>query len=129
MALEISVARCEEGYLCDVCGLEVEVITDSDLYLRYILGDVPPLALPRSRERHLRCNPAISQYIVDGNFSPVMCDGVFDKRQLDPEYVAEEERRISRAWRRLQEIPRLGLTIPEYPFPEVIANWTRTSQP
>ena len=30
--------KCEEGYLCDVCGGDVEEITDSDLYLRYVIG-------------------------------------------------------------------------------------------
>ena len=33
-------AGCERGYLCTVCGQEVEEITDSDLYLRYVLGEV-----------------------------------------------------------------------------------------
>ena len=32
-------ARCDQGYLCEVCGGDVEAITDSDLYLRYVLGD------------------------------------------------------------------------------------------
>ena len=27
-------ARCDQGYLCDVCGQDVEAITESDLYLR-----------------------------------------------------------------------------------------------
>ena len=35
-------ARCEQGYLCDVCGQDVGEITESDLYLRYLLGEVPP---------------------------------------------------------------------------------------
>ena len=34
--------RCEQGYRCDVCGQDVEEIVDSDLYLRYVLGEVPP---------------------------------------------------------------------------------------
>ena len=33
-------AGCERGYLCTVCGQDVEEITDSDLYLRYVLGEV-----------------------------------------------------------------------------------------
>ena len=37
-----TVARCEEGYLCDVCGGDVEAITDSDLYLRYVIGAIDP---------------------------------------------------------------------------------------
>ena len=47
-------ARCEQGYLCEVCRGDVGEITDSDLYLRYVLGEVSPLALPTQRERHIR---------------------------------------------------------------------------
>ena len=35
-------ARCEQGYLCEVCGQDVGEIPGSDLYLRYVLGEVPP---------------------------------------------------------------------------------------
>src|SRR2546426_587399 len=111
---------CEQGYLCDVCGKDVEAITDSDLYLRYIMGEVSPLALPTMRERHIRCNPALAQYIVDPAFEPVRCDGAFAKDDLDPAYVAEQDQFVTRAWRRLQEIPRLRLAIPDYPLPEVM---------
>src|SRR5437870_12939008 len=114
-------ARCDQGYLCDVCGQDVEAITESDLYLRYIMGEVSPLALPTLRERHIRCNPATAQYIVDPAFAPVRCDGMFAKEVLDPEHVREQEAKVTRAWRRLQEIPRLGIPIPEYPLPEVLA--------
>jgi hypothetical protein len=109
-------ARCEQGYLCEVCGKEVEEIIDSDLYLAYILGEVPGEALPRRRERHIRCNPERAQYIVDPAFEPVPCEGFFDKRLLDPEYVAGEEARVTRAWRRLQEVPSLGIPITDYPL-------------
>ena len=102
-------AKCERGYLCEVCGQEVAEITDSDLYLRYILGEVPPPALPTLRERHIRCNPATAQYIVDPGFPSASCDGLFAKGLLDPAFVAEQEERVTRAWRRLQQIPRLGL--------------------
>jgi hypothetical protein len=121
-------ARCDQGYLCDVCGRDVEAITDSDLYLRYVLGEVSPLELPTQRERHIRCNPALAQFIVDDAFEPATCPSVFDKRQLDATFVREQEKRVSRAWRRLQEIPRLGVAIPEYPLPEVQARW-RTQMP
>jgi hypothetical protein len=114
---------CEQGYLCDVCGKDVEAITESDLYLRYVLGEVSPLALPTLRERHIRCNPALAQYIVDPAFVPLSCEGFFAKQQLDAAFVREQEERVTRAWRRLQEIPTLGITIPEYPLPEVIAKW------
>ena len=116
-------ARCDEGYLCDVCGGDVEGIPVSDLYLRYVLGEVNPLELPTKRERHIRCNPTVAQYIVDPNFPPIVCEGFFAKQSLDPSFVAAEETRITRAWRRLQEIPRLGIPLTEYPLPEVIAGW------
>ncbi len=38
-------ARCDQGYLCRVCGEEVEDLIDSDLYLRYIMGWVDPETL------------------------------------------------------------------------------------
>jgi hypothetical protein len=114
-------ARCEQGYLCEVCGGDVGEITESDLYLRYVLGEVPPEQLHLARERHIRCNPALAQYIVDPAFPPVRCAGFFAKESLDPEYVAAEEARVTRGWRRLQELPSLGLQIIEYPLPEVCA--------
>ena len=116
-------ARCEQGYLCDVCGKDVEAITESDLYLRYVMGEVPPLELPRQRERHIRCNPATAQYIVDPAFEPCPCDGFFAKESLDPAFVREQEERVTRAWRRLQEIPTLRIAIPQYPLPEVLDRW------
>jgi hypothetical protein len=118
-------ARCERGYLCEVCGQDVAEITDSDLYLRYVLGEVPPELLHRLPERHVRCNPSVAQFIVDPRFAPAACDGVFAKEHLDAAFVAEEEARVTRGWRRLQELPSLGLTIAEYPLPEVVAAWRR----
>jgi len=119
-------ARCEQGYLCDVCGKDVEAITESDLYLRYVMGEVSPLALPTQRERHIRCNPATAQYIVDPTFEPVRCDGFFAKESLDPAFVRDQEERVTRAWRHLQEIPTLRIAIPEYPLPEVLEKWQKS---
>jgi hypothetical protein len=109
-------ARCDEGYRCEVCGRDVESITDSDLYLRFVLGEVPLEQLHRLRERHVRCNPLTAQYIRDLKFDPIRCDGPFDKAALDAEFVAGEEERVTRGWRRLQAVPTLGLTVPEYPL-------------
>jgi hypothetical protein len=109
-------ARCEQGYLCEVCGQEVEDITQSDLYLAYVLGEVPAEELHLRKERHMRCNPERAQYISDPGFPPVVCDGFFDKRSLDAEYVAAEEARVTRGWRRLQEIPSLNIPIIDYPL-------------
>ena len=111
-------ARCEQGYLCEVCGQEVAEVTDSDLYLRYILGEVPPEQLHLLRERHIRCNPTLAQYVVDPGFAPVHCDGFFGKEMLDAAFVAAEEMRVTRGWRRLQEIPSLGIAIIDYPLRE-----------
>jgi hypothetical protein len=107
-----------------VCGHDVEAIVDSDLYLRYVLGEVDPLKLPTMRERHIRCNPAVAQYIVDSAFCAVACDSPFAKANMDAEFVHLEEERITRGWRRLQEIPTLGIPITEYPLDEVRAKWT-----
>jgi hypothetical protein len=120
-------ARCEQGYLCDVCGGDVEEITVSDLYLRYVLGEVRTEELHRSRERHIRCHPELAQFIIDPAFGPVVCTGVFAKASLEPASVAEEEERVTSAWRRLQQLPGLGLPIVEYPLTEV--RQARSRQP
>ena len=117
------VAKCEQGYLCDVCGREVEDLTESDLYLRYVMGQVPPDQLHRIPERHIRCNPGTAQFIVDTRFAPVRVDGPFAKESLDPEYVRAQESLVTRAWQRLQEIPTLSIHIIEYPLPEVCERW------
>jgi len=109
-------AKCDEGYRCEVCGRDVEAVVESDLYLRYILGEVLLESLHLSRERHIRCNPALAQYIVDDGFEGVVSDGPFGKASFDPQFVQAEERRVTRGWRRLQAIPHLGLTIAEYPL-------------
>lgn len=109
-------AHCEEGYLCDVCGKDVEAITASDLYLRYVLGEVDPLELGRLRERHITCNPAVAQYIVDPDFPPVHCEGLFAKANLDADFVRGEEVRITRGWRRLREVVERGVPITDYPL-------------
>lgn len=118
-------ARCDQGYRCEVCGRDVEGITESDLYLRYVLGEVRPEELHLLPERHIRCNAALAQYITDPAFEPVVCDGLFAKIHLDASFVTEEEARVTRGWRRLQELPHLGLPITEYPLPEVIEAWKR----
>jgi hypothetical protein len=123
------VVACEQGYLCEVCGKDVESITDSDLYLRYIMGEVSPLELPTMRERHIRCNPALAQYIVHEAFEPVKCEGGFARENLDADYAADQEKLVTRAWLRLQEVARMGVPITEYPLPEVQAAWGKRSEP
>lgn len=117
-------AKCEEGYLCDVCGGDVESLSDSDLYLRYVIGLIHPETLHTTRERHIRCNPALAQFIVDADFEPVAVEGPFDKRCLDVDYVRNREQLVTRGWRRLLELDgHRPDTILEYPLPEVRAAW------
>lgn len=110
-------AKCDEGYLCEVCGQPVENITESDLYLRYVIGEIDSRGLLAQPERHLRCNPTQAQFIVDDAFEPVFVEGPFDKRELDPADVQQRETLITRGWRRLQEVRSLGIPISEYPLP------------
>ena len=115
-------AKCDEGYLCEVCGQDVAKITDSDLYLRYVIGQVDPETLHTTPERHIRCNPVLAQFIVDEDFSPVVVEGDFDKRQIDPDYVAQQEQLLTRGWRRLKEVVQDGQPITEYPLAEFRAD-------
>jgi hypothetical protein len=118
------VAKCEEGYLCDVCGGDVESLSESDLYLRYVIGLIDPETLHTTRERHIRCNPALAQFIVDSGFQPMAVTGAFDKRQLDADYVREREQLVTRGWKRLVELDHhRPATILEYPLPEVRTAW------
>ena len=121
-------AKCDEGYLCDVCGADVALITDSDLYLRYVIGLADPEVLHTARERHIRCNPALAQFIVDESFPPIACEGAFDKRNLDFEHVREREALVTRGYRRLAEVERLGLPIIDYPLTEVRATIERRAR-
>jgi hypothetical protein len=114
-------AKCDEGYLCDVCGADVAELTDSDLYLRYIIGALDPEVLHTTAERHIRCDPILAQYIVADDFEPVIAEGPFDKRQLDADYVREREQLVTHGWKRLKEVGASGVPIIEYPLPEVIA--------
>ena len=114
-------ARCDEGYPCEVCGEYVHNISDSDLYLRYIIGEIDGRKLMNAPERHLRCNPTMAQFIVDEGFGPVAVEGVFDKHQMDAGDVAIREDLVTRGWRRLQVVRKLGIAIGDYPLEEVKA--------
>jgi hypothetical protein len=119
-------AICEQGYLCDLCGEDVADLSDSDLYLRYVLGEVPPEDLHRTPERHIRCNPILAQFIVADGFEPLAAPGFFDKAMLDPAFVAEEEERVTRGYLRLLELVAQEVSLVEYPLPEVLARWRET---
>jgi hypothetical protein len=123
-------AKCDEGYRCDVCGQDVEDITQSDLYLRFVLGEVDPETLHATSERHIRCNPTLAQFIVTDDFAPIQVEGPFAKRELDEEWVAEEESRVTRGFLRLREIftSTRELPITEYPLPGVAEKWTTETE-
>ncbi|MCH2119522.1 MAG: hypothetical protein MK161_17710 [Pirellulales bacterium] len=114
-------AKCDEGYLCEVCGKDVAEIIDSDLYLRYVIGMLDPEVLHTTGERHIRCNPALAQYIMADGFEPVVVSGAFDKRSLDADFVRAREALVSRGWKRLRETTGQEIPILDYPLPEVVA--------
>ena len=116
-------AKCEEGYRCDVCGKDVEQVTDSDLYLRYVIGMVDPETLHTSPERHIRCNPALAQFIDDPDFPVEPAKGDFDRRTLDEAFVRQRVALVTRGFRRLREVGQEGAPIHEYPLPEVRHRW------
>ena len=89
-------AKCDEGYVCEVCGGDVAGLAESDLYLRYVIGLLDPETLHTTRERHIRCNPTLAQFIVADDFEPVAVEGDFDKRRLDPDHVRAREALVSR---------------------------------
>ncbi|MEQ1824341.1 MAG: hypothetical protein ABL921_00260 [Pirellula sp.] len=120
-------ARCDQGYLCRVCGDEVEHITDSELYLRFVIGEVDPEMLHLLKECHLRCSPAFSQFIADDRFgTPVIAEGPFGLLELDKDFVETRSALIAKGYDRLWAIRterKNPLTVPEYPLPEVRLRW------
>ena len=112
-------AKCDQGYLCEVCGEEVPNIGQSDLYLRFIIGEIDGRQLLSAPERHLRCNPTLSQFIVADKFEPVVVEGPFAKAFLDQADVQRREELVTRGWERLQELRGLRIPINEYPLPEM----------
>lgn len=113
-------AKCEEGYLCEICGGDVAELWESDLYLRYVIGMLDPETLHTTAERHIRCNPVLAQFIVHPDFPPVDAEGDFDKRKLDPAFVQERETLVTRGFERLRELATLReVSLLDYPLPEV----------
>ena len=115
-------AKCDEGYLCELCGKSVDAITESELYLRFVVGLLDPETLHTTQERHIRCNPTLAQFIVHETFTAIEAEGDFSKHQLDATYVDQQEQLLTRGWLRLREIkeiPADTLSIVEYPLPEI----------
>ncbi len=99
-------AKCDQGYLCAVCGEEVEQISESALYLRFVIGQIQPELLHEYPERHILCDPLIAQFIVAEDFLPVRVEGDWDKRLADSQHVRQQEELVTRGWRRLCELAR-----------------------
>ncbi|MEM1069632.1 MAG: hypothetical protein AAGG48_09235 [Planctomycetota bacterium] len=113
-------AKCDEGYRCEVCGRDVERIDDSDLYLRFVIGELDAEVLHTSPERHIRCNPVLAQFIQDESFEAVTVSGAFDRRQLDAAFVRDRDALVTRGYQRLLELAREGVErdLTKYPLPE-----------
>lgn len=120
-------ARCEEGYRCNVCGGEVENLRDSELYLRYVIGEIDPEVLHTTPERHLRCNPVLAQFIDHEQFEPVHVEGPFGLQNLDAKYVQQRRRQLSEGYARLLELEATGgdRDVTSYPLPEARAKYER----
>jgi hypothetical protein len=118
-------AMCEQGYLCEVCGQDVQTLSESDLYLRYVIGEIEAEVLHTTAERHLRCNPVLAQFIDHPDFEPVRVEGGFDHRLLDPVFVAQRVQWVTRGFARLLELERAGgeSDVTAYPLPEVLQRY------
>ena len=120
-------AKCDEGYRCEVCGEDVTSIVDSDLYLRFVIGELDPEVLHTSSERHIRCNLVLAQFIEHEAFAGVVAEGDFSRRGLDPGFVKQRSELVSRGYVRLLEIAATqgDRDVTAYPLPEAIEKYRR----
>jgi len=118
-------AKCDEGYRCEVCGEDVTSIVESDLYLRYVIGELDPEVLHTSPERHIRCNPVLAQFIEHGEFETIVVEGGFSRDQLDPDFVHPRVGLVTRGYARLLEIAATegDRDVTAYPLPEAIEKY------
>jgi len=94
----------------------VDLVEESVLYLRYVLGEIELEKLHLQQEYHLICEPHLSQFITEPGFPTPVIPGDFGKSRLDPGFVRDEEARMNRGYRRLLFIPYLGVSVAEYPL-------------
>ncbi len=119
-------AKCEEGYLCEVCGRDVERLRDSGLYLQFILGWIDPETLHTRREIHIDCLPALAQFIDDARYQTELeVPAEFAREQLDAPFVQQRSTQVTRAYQRLLELDVMSERPPviEYLLPEVAERW------
>jgi hypothetical protein len=119
-------AKCDEGYRCEVCGEDVTSIVDSDLYLRYVIGELDPEVLHTSAERHIRCNPVLAQFIRHDDFEAVIVLGEWSLTGLDPGNVHRRTALVSRGYARLLEITASegDRDVTAYPLAKAIEKYT-----
>ena len=120
--------KCDEGYRCEVCGEDVTSIVESDLYLRYVIGELDPETLHTTPERHIRCNPVLAQFIEHDQFQPpVVVQGDFSRAEMDPEFVRQRSERVTRGFVRLLEIAATegDRDVTSYPLPEAVQKYRR----
>ncbi len=111
-------AKCDQGYLCEVCGEPVKNIIESSLYLRYVLGEVEIHQLFSAPERHLKCDPDLARFIVHEKFESPDITQQEDEIDIDKKEQMEKQKRVTAGWIRLREVVQLGIPITEYPLPE-----------
>ncbi len=118
-------AKCDEGYLCEVCGKPVEKLSHSALYLQYVIGWIDPETLHTRQECHLACQPTLAQFIEHKDFVSVRVEGEFDRRTMAADFVAARVELVSRGFARLRELQsaRRGVVLSEYPLPEIRERW------
>ncbi len=93
---------------------------DSELYLRFVIGEIDAEVLHLSSECHLKCNPVLAQFIDDDRFAweGIAPDG-FRTEQLDASYADARRALVTAGYRRLWEIRKqrkLFPTIQSYPL-------------
>jgi len=115
--MEWAMARCDEGYLCSVCGEEVKRLDESLLYLRYVLGWVKFEQLRQLPEAHLHCSPAVSQFIVDPSFQHSDAATELDKQALDPDFRAAQEAQVTAGYQRLRFLQKHRRNVPVSDYP------------
>ena len=100
-------------------------MVDSELYLRFVIGEVDPEILHTSPERHIRCNPILAQFIDHPEFEPMIVEGDFSRARLDAEYVSQRSALLTRGYARLIEIAdgEADGDVTAYPLPEAIAKY------
>ena len=109
----------------EVCGQDVTSIVESDLYLRYVIGEMDPEVLHTTAERHIRCNPVLAQFIEHDQFEAEVVEGEFAKAQMDTGFVKQRTALVSQGYARLLEIASTegDRDVTAYPLPEAIKKY------